>query len=316
MCAMKKAKKEIEAINSPMVGAANAILKHKNKFNSLLGTSISCLVAIVAGASVGTYFGIVMSKPGINYDAFDPLSYEDDVSILMDKYNKNNSINQFQPYDLVNIAAYKYANEEHTSSITHGQVKAAGVKQLIYAYDVHIGNDIFNESISYSSLVKCASRFYEGPEKIKEYLGSSVKESGTAKWKFDQEVTLEEHENLWGKHLTRPLIYIVSSKTVLDSNLEEQNDNYIVTLNLDPITSVLRYVKQMVKVSNLKKSPQFSSIQLTFTLDKELNLKQLDVSEKYTVYVVGENKSNATLTQVFNHQSSEPIPDTETDIVY
>ena len=79
-------------------------------------------------------------------------------------------------------------------------------------------------------------------------------------------------------------------------------------MNLDKVTSVLRYVKQMVSISNLDRTPDFSKVSLSFNLDKDLNLKQMSTEEEYVVYVVGKNESKGKLTVDFYQDVADKIP--------
>ena len=72
----------------------------------------------------------------------------------------------------------------------------------------------------------------------------------------------------------------------------------------------------MISMSNLEQPPSFSLLHLTFTIDQDFNLEQVKIHEKYTVYVVGKNDSDATNVIDFYHNSTETIPDLETDYVY
>ena len=77
-----------------------------------------------------------------------------------------------------------------------------------------------------------------------------------------------------------------------------------------------RYSRQMISMSNLEQPPTFHLLHLTFTIDQNFNLEQVKIHEKYTVYVVGKNDSDATNVIDFYHNSTETIPDLETDYTY
>ena len=293
-------------------------MKKKIKVSTIVTTAIVATVAISSGLIVGIFFGKNFFSPKTNYDGFNFLDYEDDTASLMKKYQSNSNVSSYKPYELVNIAIEKFANNEHTKTVTHGEVNAAIVKQLIFAEDVRDGNEFYTESLSYSSLVKCGVRFYQHADVIDEYKASKVEKDGKSNFPTSSKktVTFEDHETNWGKTLERPVIFIISSKTVLENELKNTNDGYEITMSLDPTLSVLRYVRQMKSISDLKRYPEFNSVKVTFTLDKDLNLVQMKSVEDYVVYVVGKNESVGTLTVDYYHDVNESIPTLDSNYPY
>ena len=78
---------------------------------------------------------------------------------------------------------------------------------------------------------------------------------------------------------------------------------------MDNEKSVYRYKKQMIAMSSLTSAPQFQKLHLTFTLDKDLNLKSLRSDEEYTVNVVGTNKTEGFFETKYYHDASDSIPE-------
>lgn len=293
-------------------------MKKKIKVSTIVTTAIVATVAISSGLIVGIYFGKNYYSPKTNYDGFKFTDYEDDTANLMKKYQSNSNVSSYQPYELVNIAIEKFANNEHTKTVTHGDVKASGVKQIIFAEDVRDGNEFYTESLSYSSIVKCGVRFYQHTDNIDEYKANKVEKDGKSNFPASSKKTVSyaDHEENWGKTLDRPVIFIISSKTVLENAVQNTNDGYEVTMSLHPTLSVLRYVRQMKSISNLKRYPEFNSVNLTFTLDKDLNLVQMKSVEDYTVYVFGKNESVGNLTVDYYHDVSDAIPALDSNYPY
>ena len=293
-------------------------MKKKIKVSTIVTTSIVVTVAISSGLILGIYFGKNMSEPKTNYLGFDFNNYEDDNEALYKRYQSNQAVDAYKPYELVNIAIEKFARNEHTKTVTHGVVEAAIVKQQIFAEDVRNGNEWYTESLSYSSIVQCGVRFYQHTDSIDEYTASKVEKSGKASFpeRNKKTVTYAEHEENWGKTLKRPVIFIISSKTVLDNTTFKTDTGYDITLSLDPTLSVLRYVRQMKSISDLERYPEFKSVDVTFSLDKDLNLVQMKTVENYTVYVVGKNESVGKLTVDYYHDVNEAIPSLDSNYPY
>ena len=293
-------------------------MKKKIKVSTIVTTSIVVTVAISSGLILGIYFGKNISEPKTNYLGFDFNNYEDDNEALYKRYQSNQAVDAYKPYELVNIAIEKFARNEHTKTVTHGVVEAAIVKQQIFAEDVRNGNEWYTESLSYSSIVQCGVRFYQHTDSIDEYTASKVEKSGKATFpeRNKKTVTYAEHEEKWGKTLKRPVIFIISSKTVLDNTTFKTDIGYDITLSLDPTLSVLRYVRQMKSISDLERYPEFKSVDVTFSLDKDLNLVQMKTVENYTVYVVGKNESVGKLTVDYYHDVNEAIPALDSNYPY
>ena len=298
-------------------------MKKKVKASTIVITSIVCVSAISLGLALGIVFGkSYYSRGQVSYvDVDEAINYEDDTAALFAEYEQGDKdISSYQPYELVNIGIEKFAHEEHTQTITHGLVKASVVKQNIFAEDVRDGDEFYTESLSYSSIVKCGVRFYQhGDQSIDEYRAKKVTDKGTATWPeyLKKNVTLDEHESNWGKTLKRPVIYIISSKTVLNSTLDSIDDGYVINMDLHKEYSVSRYVKQMKSISDLEDYPTFYKVSLKFTLDKELNLIDMVTNEEYDVYAVGMmNRSVGSLTEEFIHNYDGGIPDINTNFEY
>lgn len=292
-------------------------MKTKIKASTIVTTSIVSTVAVAGGLAVGILLGKLLSpKVAPDFGELDT-SIEDDYEALKTRFASDKNVENYKPYEIANISWLNFADVPNSHSVTLGVVDAGMVKQKIFGHDVRNGDSFFSESLSYSSMKKCGSRFYQ-ESMVKGYTPSDIKDNGTAKWKEETlvEETIDGHESKWGKKLDRPIIYIISSQTVTSESITQTNDGYVVELDLNPKTSVQRYIRQMVNISNLESAPEFSSVHLKFTISSDFMMKEFDVAEAYVVSVVGRNASKATLNQKFYTNSTETIPDLNTNYVY
>ncbi len=283
-------------------------------------TSIFGVLLVGIGIAGGIILGQEVFVPKVDYAAVDQDGIEDDQKALMKRYQKaspSSYLKTFQPHELINISLNKLGEHQNIHKVTVGEVLAAGIKQDIRANFVKDGNNYFSESLSQSSLVKVAWRFYQNDDTVNTYSGS-LSGVESAKWKEDskKDYGLEDYENTWGKTLDRGSIYIISSKTVTDGTAKEVNGDYEVSVELDVTTSVVRYVKQMTMTSNLPKPPIFHHIQLTYVLDKELNIKTSTADESYDVYMFGKHNSNGHLVDTYTYETDMKIPELTEDAVY
>ena len=283
-------------------------------------TGIVISSGISAGLAVGIILGKMLSTKAYTFDAPINTGLETDYVALMERYQNDPNPDNFKPNDIANISWLKYAAEEHTHSVAHCMVTAAIVKQKVCSHDVREGDRWYSESVFYSSIKKGGYRFYQNGKggNVFRYTASNPKENCTATWKEDTEYgyTNAEFEEAWGKTLDRPIIYIISEKTVREESIELKDNKYVIELELDPIKANERYSRQMISMSNLESPPTFKLLHLTFTIDTNFNLEQVKIHEQYTVYVVGKNDSDAVNVIDFYHNSTETIPDLETDYTY
>ena len=272
-------------------------------------TSIVSILSIGLGTGVGLYFGQEFLTNKTNYDALDADNLEDDNKALYQKYLKMNDYSSLESYQLVNISLYKLSTLDYFSSIEEGEAVASGITQTINGKNIKNKSSYFNESISNSSLVHIAKRFYQNDDEIDEYTGN-VKSATSAEYKEDSKSisTLNEFENKWGKTLDRPCIYIISSKTVVSSSVDFYDNQYKISLELNPSTSVIRYVKQMKSMSQLSSYPEFSKVKLTFTLDSKLTLLEFETDETYEVFKFGKHNTNGKLKTTYFYDLEEKMP--------
>lgn len=285
--------------------------------------SVSITVLCVALGGVGGYFignMVFRQEQTIDYSELKDVDFEDDHKALMKKYKASTASDytkEFKPYELANIATEKFKEHDYVVSKQYGQVNAMGVAQTVRATSIKNKEEYFLENISASSMVQTGKRFYQKDGKVTTYNGENV-ETTKAKWNETpaSELSLEEHEAKWGKDLSRPLIYIISSKTSKEtSNSEKTSDGYTVRLDLSPKYSVLRYVRQMVEISPVK-DPVFETVQLTLYLDSNLNLLSTEVDESYSVVMVVTANSVAHLTETYTYDVETTIPALSEDLEY
>lgn len=321
---MKKKDKKSESSIEIKEIESNPVKRNIRKPSKTESVVISIL--LVTGIGVGTGAGIFFgnsyfaSKNGIDYSSMSIQDFEDDVSALMKKYDSTSTSDyttKFEPYELASIGLAKVKAHDYVMQQSFGQVNAMGVKQVVRSASIKENDKYFLENLSSSSLVSVAKRFYQSGDEIKTFDGSKA-EVEKATWSADplSILSIVEHEEKWGRDIARPSIYIVSSKTTLPtSTAEKTSTGYSVSLDLHPVFSVLRYVKQMTEISGVE-APNFKTINIVYTLDERLNLIKTTVTETYSVVMVVKAESEASLEEYFTYDQHVAIPDLNTDITY
>ena len=297
-----------------------------NKKLSIILSTIAGAVLIGGGIPLGLFLSDLLTFDGVDYSGLDAGANEDDASALYRRFeaDKSKSASElsktYSGAELVMIAENNISNHEYVQTIGVGLVNAAmGVKQSVRSASIKNGDSYFLENLSKSSFVACAKRFYQKDDEVKTYNGEVIDEV-SANWQVDslETLTKAEHDNKWGKDLSRSSIYIVSTKTVLNETIEQDGSNLMISLSLDPLTSVIRYVKQMVNVSDLAQPPVFHEVNITYTLDQNMNLLSRDINEVYDVSsfgVVSKNTSGHLLEKIY-YDSSYEIPELNEHLTY
>lgn len=267
-------------------------------------------VGVVAGILLGQNVFKVDAYRGLNADAI-----EKDYSPIYEEYkktNKNQYLSKFTAIEIANISLLKLGDMENYYTITEGSVEAAGVKQTIHGTTIKAGNRNFEESLSASSFVKAANRFYQEDDSVEFYKGKYVDLNGGDYSGVEaKKYSAEQFEAEWGKTPSRPCVYIISERSCLGSEIKDSGDTYQITLDLHPTYSVLRYVQQMTVTGGLSQAPVFHSVKLIFEVDKELTLQTFKTDEVYDVHMVIDAKnSKGSITQTYHYEPRD-IPQIE-----
>lgn len=300
---------------------------YKSKSTKSLVLMSIFLIVLPIGLGVGT--GIAIDKFFIgkhtDYSEIDPNSLVDDQEEIMNRYYaaKNSGVDYstvLRPSELVNVGYNLFSQQESSKTITKGLAYAAIVEQSIRAASIRNHNEYLEESISLSKMVTVASRTYMHEDTNIEYFKGESTSKETAKWNTTPtNYSSKEYSDLFGKTPKTPLIYIVSSKTVLSSksvvNITESG--YEIYLSLNATKSVVNYVKQMKSLSNLDDFPSFEKVETKFYLSKDLMIQKMEVSEKYYAKTKGLGTDiDANLTIVYEVGGNFTIPSLSQNIDY
>ena len=278
----------------------------KEKKSTIIMVS-GILSSLVIGGITGTIIAFTLSDKGVDY--LQVHVDENNQKALYEEYLKNpRDPLEYKPYELANIAFYKYSLNEFTRSEINSSAVAMGVSQVTNGQSIKNKDISFSESVSSSAFVKVAKRFYVQDDK--NGLGGQYSNC--------EDMSVEEYKDSWGKDLSNPVIYTITSETTLNTSSITENDNgYLISLDLDPLKSVTRYVKQMMQMSSLSDAPEFDYVHVEFSLDSDLNLLEMNVKEAYYVWVVGKNYTEATLTEKYMILDEEtPIPSIDNVVYY
>ena len=257
-------------------------------------TLLSYILTIGIAAAAGAGTGVVLKRTIGPIDemyppGFDPKNYSPDIDAIMNKYNQLsdqsiNGLRSFSDSDVVNIAQEKYKNLEYCYSLGIGNAYTI-ITQTIRNAQIKNGDTYFEEQISYSNMVNVANRsIQQGKGGNVEFYKGSASSSERASYPSTPSNTYSpsKYKSYLGKTLDEMFIYIISDKTTLDSSRTIRGNDVIINLNLNPNLSTFYYKTQMQNISGLSNLPPFDEVKLTYTFDKDLNLKHLTVDETFT----------------------------------
>ena len=249
-----------------------------------------------AGAGIGLLMGHFLKKPVELSPEVDLNEVEDDVGNLLERYEEciaegKNPLNTFAIHELANISMQKYTSQEYGVSYSYGNADSA-VKLDIRNISIHSGDTYLEESLSKSTAgiinIVVAQRDIQHGDSddsdIDSYLGDIKSDVESPNWSNAKKeyYKASDYEEKFGKKVSRPSVYIVSSKTVLDdgSSISKTEDGYEIAMNLDTIKGVARYRKRMMNLSG-SDVKSFEYVHLTYYVDDDFNLLKSHVEEKY-----------------------------------
>lgn len=309
---------------------------------------ILTVLGIFTGCGLGVWYFNTAVVPPIDYSQYNASDYivsaesvlGELFGISSDYENWRNSSKFLSsgiqsPSDLTPaqnflLAEYNALNSDYFHIVGTGEVnvKAFGIpiSQTVYSEKNFDGNTYTFESISQGTMPLGTCSVMEKPSSANSnpsvMLFSSeqpyTSEGGTiadnAVWGDYQTYSQEEYRNLAGGTPNSIQTYIISDKTIISSNdssaitYDAETGYYSFTIELDPITSVLNYVKQVQQTSGLDSAPTFSSISQTITIDSEWNLVSISIEESYSLmYGPAAASCEGTLNSIYYLNQPELI---------
>ena len=277
---------------------------HKHRMRTL---GVLVVLGIFTGSGLGVWYFNDVLRSDVNYNQYDISEYITTASeVLSEVYGLSESqqrnwlevakaSDKNSPDDLTAVqsfilAEYNATLAERFHAEGNGRV-ATIATQSVYSEKNYDGNRYTFESISKGMMsVAICSAMDKGDDRVELYRGSNI-QPDDAEWSLsdDDVYSLDAYEGLAGSTPDAIQPYIISDKTVLSSSIErdEETGYYTLTFELDPITSVLRYARQVRQTSGLSSYPEFKTVSQTITIDENWNLICIDVHETYSVVAFG-----------------------------
>lgn len=298
-----------------------------NRRKTLFKAGVALCLALLLG--VGAGLGAAKLLKHDIYEYADAAAYRDDLAATMRQYERikkgGGNYASMKAYDLINASYCLYSRQQRSSSIGVGvSLAIMNTRQVIQSRTAREGDRYFEESNSYSNFVSIYNRMYQEGDTTTTYWGSKSDYANHAKKSYSN----EEYAEMMGRKVSEGLIYIVSSKTVIEGEAAPSGDaptavrktaeGYVAEIELKRSSSVINYVKQMQKISNLSGKPIFDYVHLTVYTDAELMLKKMVTHEKYTAVMAGLSSpcEGRLATEYKIDEQAEAIPELSRSLSY
>lgn len=293
------------------------------------------IIGIGTGLFLGSWYSYAFLSTGVDYSGLSQEALLDDINDTFKKATKTNRITDDTKSNWVSIAKSKGVspkslttyenfalaeyNLEHANSYKaygEGAVDTV-VKQTIYSAKHFDGTTYMAEKISKSSMITVADCFVmeKDAKLINNIKGNNVTPTHADWTGSKSEITTAECLDKMGGLPSKVIPYIISSKTVKESSeITETTTNgiktYKFTIKLDPISSVLNYIKEVKTTGDLSDYPTFSDITLTFVIDENWNFVEYSTVENYRVVYAGlKPKCTGTLSLKFEINKPVTLPE-------
>ena len=260
-----------------------------------------------------------------------------DEKEVYEKYKASSSYEKdLTPAEAWNASLYLFSKSESSFSYSVGAGVAMGlVTQNINSCSIHHNGAWFEESLSKSSMVETAWRYYEASDKsATSYSGSGVNpEATTAKWnEGSKQVYADEasFKSVIGFALsTHRSNYNITNYSILDSDAEsgsgdggskitKTGEGYTIDIEINTKIACEDYRTQMVHTSNLYNKPRFFFSHVTLKTDAKLNPISMRAHEKYhaaTSAIISSDVENDITTYYFQ-DANVAIPALEENVTY
>ncbi len=303
--------------------------KHKLKVMGVL-----MFLGVFIGSGLGVWYFDNFLKSNTDYSA-DPADFVQSVDeTLLRNFSGINLANMqdwvdyakgqgktpadLSPTDNFVLAEYNASIASSYTSVGEGHIKTMGQNQYMYSERKFDGSKYSFVSISPSTLpalvadVAVCDIMTKGSSTIYSYQGPIIEGNKSAKWAYSSSYSKDEYSILTGVAINDLHPYLVCGKSGYETVAsfsevtQDENGNYVFTLELDKVNGVLKYVRQVKRTGGLAFLPEFSSIIQTVTISPEWELIRLEVAEKYSAIKMGVNAPiDATLN--FNFTFNEPV---------
>lgn len=292
-------------------------------------------VAGVAGGGTGILLKKLIADPTIDYSSVNFYSFIPNYDEIFNKVGSYKGstpiIEAFSTSDILNYSMEKFRREETSSNYTVGYSDTGVVFQDIRGCCIKNGDKVFEESISKSQKavlginIEVGNRMYsEGKgQDIILYTANensvSIKDNGSDATYSETVVETykeEAYKQKFGKTLHEMFIVLICPQSIIGENVSTTSTGYSITVDIDKDIGTYFDKLQMKNISNLDRYPVFKDMKVTYTLDKDLNLKKMHIDEHYTATKTVEAKAHSIIDIYYYANDNIEIPGLNDPVIY
>ncbi len=278
----------------------------------LLRISSILILGVMTGAVLGTLYKNSMGG-AVDFSGYTESQFRDDTDELLKLVTGKTSPTEADKQNWVSLAkdqgitdptkltpSQNFMLAEYNSTFAKnffvlsldGATTAAGMTQTVYSRRKFNGSKYTFESLSVGSLVQLAtcSVTAKGSNKVEVIQGNNITETNADWTGAIKPYTVQGYKDTTGTYLHNLSPYIVSSKTVLNNEKTEvtlrEDGNYEFTLKLDPVGSVINYVKQIEFTSGMPVQ-KFNNVTIRVIIDQNWNFVETNITESYGILFGG-----------------------------
>lgn len=259
-----------------------------------IALSTIVVVAIISGFYVGNYY-LGTKQKQVDWTKFDEKDYLPNIAEVTNR-NLGKTIDQMTPIDVFMLAENNLNNSENFVAQSLSSLSHNYGKQSVYTYKQRSSGITITEEISSSSMKSVAKKTKVESDKVLIYNGDPISQT-EANWSTNYtELSYDEYKNIVGISPTQIIPYIVSDKTIdpndknaitAGTGTKLANGNYFFTIKLTTDSAVMNYVKKIKYMSDLSNLPTFSTLEISFEVDKNLNFVSINSFEVYNFKYLG-----------------------------
>lgn len=206
-----------------------------------------------------------------------------------------------------------FSKKENFKGETTGTVKTEilfiNYTQSINSQRIKTKEGVFSETITHSSFVKNAYQYFFVNDNVFYKEGENISE-GKCDW--NEEINRESKNEYLDKHGSLPSMlthFILNNDTIIGSMVEEENNNFIYTFNLDQKTAPLPEIVDIKYNLGENADPEFISITLVLVVNREKEIKEMTMLETYyaKVPILGKVLCKANIKEKFTYETTENI---------
>ncbi len=247
----------------------------------IAGVIINSLVCGFSGYTFKMYFD-TKHTPNVNKDPFNM----ENITEVKDVPIDGSSPKDYSILENIQYASGYLKNNRNWKAITTGDVKSnAGVNVTQQVYNTRIVNQdyMYQEAISYSSLVKVATQKFYNSEKVFIKNGNP-KSLNEINWNNNvSPVTYEYIYTNYGFSPDQLNSYYYAEESILNSSsMEEIDGNYVLHVDLNEIGAI-NSRREVVTMGGALDNPNYTMIHADIKITPDWKVLSIDVNENYSI---------------------------------